>query len=67
MPAADGLERHVRWADGFVVMYSVTDRASLEEARRLKDLVYTHRHAEVCPVHGIAVCVCVCVCLGDWG
>lgn len=41
------LERHVKWADGFVLMYSVTDRASLEEARRLKEVVYSHRHAEV--------------------
>ena len=46
MPA-ETLERHVKWADGFVLMYSVTERASLEEARRLKEVVYTHRHAEV--------------------
>jgi len=46
MPA-DTLERHVKWADGFLLMYSVTDRPSLEEARRLKEVVYTHRHAEI--------------------
>ncbi|XP_076466763.1 ras-related and estrogen-regulated growth inhibitor-like [Babylonia areolata] len=40
------LERHVKWADGFVLVYSVTDRGSLEEARRLKDVLYTHRHQD---------------------
>ena len=46
MPA-ETLERHVKWADGVVLMYSVTDRASLEEARRLKETLYAHRHAEL--------------------
>ncbi|XP_070190266.1 ras-related and estrogen-regulated growth inhibitor-like isoform X2 [Littorina saxatilis] len=45
--AEETLERHIKWADGFVLMFSVTDRASLEEARRLKEVVYAHRHAEI--------------------
>ena len=45
--AEETLVRHVKWADGFVLMLSVTDRASLEEARRLKEVVYTHRHQDV--------------------
>nr|KAG5694084.1 hypothetical protein BaRGS_033703 [Batillaria attramentaria] len=46
MPA-ETLERHIKWADGFVLMYSVTDRASFNEARRLKDEVYRHRHSDI--------------------
>lgn len=41
------LERHIQWADGFVVMYSVTDRSSFIEARKVKDEIYRHRHVEV--------------------
>ncbi|PVD28892.1 hypothetical protein C0Q70_11487 [Pomacea canaliculata] len=46
MPA-ETLERHIKWADGFVLMYSVTDRSSFLEARRLKEEIYRHRHAEI--------------------
>ncbi|KAL8573470.1 hypothetical protein ACOMHN_047741 [Nucella lapillus] len=41
------LERHVKWADGFVLMFSVTDRHSLEAARHLKEVVYSHRHQDI--------------------
>lgn len=33
------LEEHIRWAEAFILMYSVTDKCSFEEVNRLKFLI----------------------------
>ncbi|XP_013421732.1 ras-related and estrogen-regulated growth inhibitor [Lingula anatina] len=33
------LEENIRWADGFILMYSITDRVSFEECARMKFLI----------------------------
>lgn len=37
------LEGHVRWADGFLLVYSVTDHSSFERLDQLLDLIRTLR------------------------
>ncbi|XP_046546559.1 ras-related and estrogen-regulated growth inhibitor-like [Haliotis rubra] len=37
------LEKHLRWGDGFVLLYSVTDRQSFQEATKLKDWLFKVR------------------------
>ncbi|CAD7079832.1 unnamed protein product [Hermetia illucens] len=34
-----GLEANIRWADAFILMYSVTDKCSFDECNRLKFLI----------------------------
>ncbi|KAK0053327.1 ras-related and estrogen-regulated growth inhibitor [Biomphalaria pfeifferi] len=43
----DILEKHVKWADGFILMYSVTSRVSYQEACKLKETVFQHRGADL--------------------
>ncbi|XP_030622770.1 ras-related and estrogen-regulated growth inhibitor [Chanos chanos] len=38
-PAATSLESSIKWGDGFLIMYSVTDRGSFEAVSRLKRLI----------------------------
>ncbi|KAI4903819.1 hypothetical protein NFI96_014580 [Prochilodus magdalenae] len=38
-PAATSLESSIKWGDGFLIMYSVTDRSSFEAVSRLKRLI----------------------------
>ncbi|XP_052415973.1 ras-related and estrogen-regulated growth inhibitor isoform X2 [Carassius gibelio] len=38
-PAASSLESSIKWGDGFLIMYSVTDRSSFEAVSRLKRLI----------------------------
>ncbi|KAG7473634.1 hypothetical protein MATL_G00098040 [Megalops atlanticus] len=38
-PAASSLESSIKWGDGFLIMYSVTDRSSFESVSRLKRLI----------------------------
>ncbi|XP_041917526.1 ras-related and estrogen-regulated growth inhibitor isoform X3 [Alosa sapidissima] len=38
-PAATSLESSIKWGDGFLIMYSVTDRSSFEYVSRLKRLI----------------------------
>ncbi|XP_031425425.1 ras-related and estrogen-regulated growth inhibitor isoform X2 [Clupea harengus] len=38
-PAANSLESSIKWGDGFLIMYSVTDRSSFESVSRLKRLI----------------------------
>jgi len=33
------LESSIKWGDGFLIMYSVTDRSSFEAVSRLKRLI----------------------------
>lgn len=37
--AASSLESSIKWGDGFLIMYSVTDRSSFEAVSRLKRLI----------------------------
>ncbi|MBN3303725.1 ras-related and estrogen-regulated growth inhibitor [Amia ocellicauda] len=37
--AANSLETSIKWGDGFLIMYSVTDRGSFEAVSRLKRLI----------------------------
>ncbi|KAG9333459.1 hypothetical protein JZ751_011527 [Albula glossodonta] len=37
--AASSLESSIRWGDGFLLMYSITDRCSFESISRLKRLI----------------------------
>ncbi|KAH9499076.1 GTP-binding protein Rit2 [Bulinus truncatus] len=43
----DTLEKHVKWADGFILMYSVTSRVSYQEACKLKEILFQHRGADL--------------------
>ncbi|XP_077085152.1 ras-related and estrogen-regulated growth inhibitor isoform X1 [Siphateles boraxobius] len=38
-PAVSSLESSIKWGDGFLIMYSVTDRSSFEAVSRLKRLI----------------------------
>ncbi|XP_047659739.1 ras-related and estrogen-regulated growth inhibitor isoform X1 [Tachysurus fulvidraco] len=38
-PGATSLESSIKWADGFLIVYSVTDRSSFEAVARLKRLI----------------------------
>ncbi|KAG9260983.1 ras-related and estrogen-regulated growth inhibitor isoform X1 [Astyanax mexicanus] len=38
-PASTSLESSIKWGDGFLIMYSVTDRSSFEAVSRLKRLI----------------------------
>lgn len=38
-PAASSLESSIKWGDGFLIMYSVTNRSSFEAVSRLKRLI----------------------------
>ncbi|XP_016386162.1 ras-related and estrogen-regulated growth inhibitor-like [Sinocyclocheilus rhinocerous] len=38
-PAASSLESSIKWGDGFLIIYSVTDRSSFEAVSRLKRLI----------------------------
>lgn len=33
------LQKHIEWADAFVVVYNVCDRSSFEDARRILDII----------------------------
>ncbi|XP_014663068.1 PREDICTED: ras-related and estrogen-regulated growth inhibitor-like [Priapulus caudatus] len=53
------IEDHIRWADGYVIMYSINDKCSFDECMRLKFLInhirkrgrkLSHGHANECPV-----------------
>ncbi|KAK6294760.1 hypothetical protein J4Q44_G00355900 [Coregonus suidteri] len=37
--AAPSLESSIKWGDGFLIMYSITDRSSFESVSRLKRLI----------------------------
>uniref|UniRef100_A0A0B6ZM95 small monomeric GTPase n=1 Tax=Arion vulgaris TaxID=1028688 RepID=A0A0B6ZM95_9EUPU len=41
------MEKHIRWAEGFILMYSVTDRHSYQDAYKLKDTIFQTRGADV--------------------
>ncbi|CAG5132589.1 unnamed protein product, partial [Candidula unifasciata] len=43
----DTQEKHIRWADGFVLIYSVTDRLSYQTACKLKEIIFQFRGSEV--------------------
>lgn len=38
-PGATSLENAIKWGDGFLIVYSVTDRSSFEAVARLKRLI----------------------------
>ncbi|XP_064841225.1 ras-related and estrogen-regulated growth inhibitor-like, partial [Oncorhynchus masou masou] len=40
--AAPSLERSIKWADGFQIMYSITDRSSFESVSHLKRMSIDH-------------------------
>lgn len=40
-------ENHIRWGEGFVFIYSITDKASFEYACTLKDMLVKSRGSEV--------------------
>lgn len=42
----DQLDNHIRWGDGFMLTYSVTDRSSFEAVTRLHRLVLTSRRCQ---------------------
>ncbi|CAG5116882.1 unnamed protein product [Candidula unifasciata] len=42
----DTLEKHIRWADGFILMYSVTDRHSYQDAHKLKEMIFQLRGSD---------------------
>ncbi len=45
------LGAHIRWADGVVVLYSITDRGSYERARQLHRLIHTvHKSDDFIPI-----------------
>ena len=37
------LETHIKWADGFVLIYSITDSTSLARLQQLRELIYLLR------------------------
>lgn len=42
------LEANIRWADAFILMYSVTDKCSFDECNRLKFLInYNKRRKKI--------------------
>lgn len=46
------LESNIRWAEAFILMYSVTDKCSFEEVNRLKFLInYNKRRRKVYKVN----------------
>lgn len=44
----NALETNIRWAEAFILMYSVTDKCSFEEVNRLKFLInYNKRRRKI--------------------
>lgn len=38
-PSKETLDRHIRWADGFVLLYSLTDKTSIDFLDNIKDVI----------------------------
>ncbi|CAL1546532.1 unnamed protein product [Lymnaea stagnalis] len=41
------LEKHIKWADGLILMYSVTSRVSYQDACKVKEILFHLRGAEM--------------------
>jgi len=48
-PSVETVEKHVKWGDGYVLMYSLTDSASLAYLNEIKDVLFRLKGRE-CPV-----------------
>lgn len=52
------LETNIRWADAFILMYSVTDKCSFDECNRLKFLInYNKRRKKIGSNGKVSFCV----------
>jgi hypothetical protein len=48
---SSNFESNIRWAEAFILMYSITDKCSFEDVIRLKFLInYNKRRRKICKV-----------------
>lgn len=61
------LEANIRWADAFILMYSVTDKCSFDECNRLKFLInYNKRRKKIGSNYKVRLLEYDCVSLNLW-
>lgn len=54
------LEANIRWADAFILMYSVTDKCSFDECNRLKFLInYNKRRKKIGSNYKVTLLECI--------